>query len=362
MTATDRPTLSTVAQRAGVSLKTASRALNGEYGVAKATAEKVHAAARALGFRPNLLARSLASGGSSGMVGLVLPSLSDLFMAAVVGSVEEVLATRGLDVITASHHDDPLKQRSIVRSFVERRVDALLIVPAPGDASYLAAEVAHGVAVASLDRPVEGAQIDTVLVDNERGASIAVERLAARGHRRIAALSTNDRLWTLSERHRGYRAGLDRVGIPYAPELVSLSCEDADGAERFVSALLESDDPPTAFFSAQLQTSRGLVRALQRSGRSVDIAIFDEVFDSDLLAVRPHVIVGSSPHRLGHLAATLALRQLDAQAGAMPAPRTLVLDPMILEQDELYRAPTFAESLDVLEQVERGARGAAVPA
>ena len=83
MTPRTRPTLADVAALAGVSLKTASRALNAEYGVAPATAERVDEAARQLGFRPNQIARALASRQSTAAVGLVIPSLSDFFMAAV---------------------------------------------------------------------------------------------------------------------------------------------------------------------------------------------------------------------------------------------------------------------------------------
>ena len=135
MSTPGRPTLADVAALAGVSLKTASRAMNGEYGVAEATAERVFAAARDLGFRPNRLAQSLAAGGPSAVVGLLIPDVSDPFVAGVVGAVEVVLATRDLQLITASHGNDPVRQHNIASTLVERRVDGLIIMSAPGDAS-----------------------------------------------------------------------------------------------------------------------------------------------------------------------------------------------------------------------------------
>ena len=69
---------------------------------------------------------------------------------------------------------------------VERRVDALIVIPAPGDAGYVAAEIHHGLVVVSLDRPMEGALVDTVVVDNVEGAAAAVSALAALGHRRAS--------------------------------------------------------------------------------------------------------------------------------------------------------------------------------
>ena len=114
MSTPGRPTLADVAALAGVSLKTASRALNEEYGVAPATAERVLAAAREIGFRPNRLAQSLAGGGPSAAVGLLIPEVSDPWVAAVVGAVETVLVARDLQLITASHGNDPRRQRAAV--------------------------------------------------------------------------------------------------------------------------------------------------------------------------------------------------------------------------------------------------------
>jgi hypothetical protein len=120
-----------------VSLKTASRALNGEYGVAEATAERVHEAAGQLGFRLNYLARALATRQTSATVGLVIPTVSDPFFAAVAAEVEATLAPRKLGLISASHGDDMVRQRMLTRALVERRVAALVVVSAPGDSSYL---------------------------------------------------------------------------------------------------------------------------------------------------------------------------------------------------------------------------------
>lgn len=344
----ERPTLGAVAQRAGVSLKTASRALNGEYGVAPATAAKVKEAAKALGFRPNQLARALAAGGPSKVVGLVIPSVSDPFLAAMVGAVEEVLAPRGLTLMTASHHDDADLQQRIIRSLVERRVDALLVVPAPGDAGYLAHEVDHGLVVIAIDRPLDGVEVDTVVVDNVAGAGAAVAELVSLGHRRIGGLGTDDRLWTLQQRHHGYRTALQDHGIGYDVALTNFDCHTDRDAERFTLDLLESADPPTAFVSVQHVTSRGLMRAVGRVDRPVAVAMFDEVIDTDLLSVKPHIVAASGPHRLGHIGATLMVERLDSTPDAEAPPRRVVLPPIMIGRGQAYSPQSLAESLDDL--------------
>jgi LacI family transcriptional regulator len=329
-----RPTLADVASRAGVSLKTASRAVNGEYGVSQATASRVLEAARELGFRPNHLARSLAAGGPSAAVGLVISSVSDPFIAAVAGAVETVLAPRELQLLSASHGDDAERQRRIVRTFVERRLDALIIIPAPGDAHYLQAEIHHGLVVVAIDRPLDGVEVDTAVVDNRVGAAEAVARLVARGHRRIAALGTDGRLWTLQERLAGYVVGLEAAGLPYDPQIVELSSRDAAGAEENLNRMLALPDPPTAVFAAQHMAGRGTVRAMNRARVDLDLAVFDELVDTDLLITPPVVVVASGPDRLGHLAATMVMERLD---GLEVPPRSVTLSPLFLEQGQTYQ-------------------------
>jgi len=324
-----RATLADVAARSGVSLKTASRALNGEYGVAAATAAKVHEAARALGFRPNHLARSLASSRTSSAVGLVISSVSDPFIAAVIGAVEAVLAPRGLQLMSASHRDDADRQRAIVQALVERRMDALVVIPAPGDASYLNDEIAHGLVVVSLDRPLEGTSVDTVTVDNEAGAHATVSELLAAGHRRIAAVSNDERLWTLQQRHAGYVRALREAGIEPDPRLTAYGRNDVRAAEAAVAAMFRLPDPPTAVFAGQHLAGRGALRAMLATGHRADLTVFDEL-DPDLLVVQPQVVVESDPVRLGTVAAQMTLERLDGFTGAA---RDVVLPP-------LFRRPT----------------------
>jgi LacI family transcriptional regulator, galactose operon repressor len=316
-----RPTLADVATAAGVSLKTASRALNGEYGVAAATAERVFAAARSLGFRPNLSARSLASGRPTSAVGLIIADVADAFFAAVAGAVERSLEPRGLQLITASHHEDAARQRRIVRALVERRVDALLIAPAPGDASYLQPDIDHGLAVVGLDRPIEAISVDTVVADNRAGAAATVRCFVAEGHCRIAALGNDARLWTMQERFAGYRAALSEAGIREDTSLERIDVPDAEQARLAVERMLGLADPPTAILATQNVVGRGAILALLEAGAALPLAVFDEAADPRVLALRPRVI-SSDPFQLGATATSMALARMD---GSTNRPQLVVL-------------------------------------
>src|SRR4051812_43109652 len=151
-----RPTLTQVAALAGVSLKTASRALNREPNVAPATGRRVQDAADLLGYRLNGIARELRRGATSRLVGLVGGDLTDPFHSAVASGIERELRQHGLLLVTANNDEDAEVEHSLVDAFLERRVRALLIIPSGDDHEYLSIEGSHGVPLVFLDRPPEG--------------------------------------------------------------------------------------------------------------------------------------------------------------------------------------------------------------
>lgn len=325
MSARTRPTLAQVAAHAGVSLKTASRVINGEYGVAAATAERVQAAARELGFRPNRLARALASRQTAAAVGLLIPDLSDPFIAALAAKVEAGITARDFELMSASHGNDPTRQRRLSRTLIERRVDALVIVSAPGDASYLQPEIDHGLVVVAVDRPLEGVGVDTVVVDNEAAGRIAVMQLVEAGHRRIAAIGIGVALWTVHERFSGYRTALGEAGVDVDQSLVRLECRNSTEAQAALEAMLAEPDPPTAVVATKNDAGRAAIRAMRKQGVLLDLTVFDEIGDPDLLVIPPTTVVESDPARLGAAAAAMTLERLDGLHGP---PRSVVMQPL----------------------------------
>lgn len=343
-----RPTLADVAALAGVSLKTASRAMNGEYGVAEATADRVREAARTLGFRLNHLARALASRQTSAAVGLIVPGVSDPFMAALVAEVEAVLAPRELQLVSASHGDDAGRQRMIIRTLVERRVDALIVVSSPGDASYLQPDLDHGLVVVAIDRPLTGISVDTVTVDNRAASRITMSELLAAGHRRVALLGFDPRVWTESERYQGYCEALQSAGLPLKNELVALSATDSAEVQVSVTRMLERPDPPTAVVAIQHRAGRAAIRAMLDTGARLDLTVFDDVADPDLLVIPPLTVVASNPVRLGAAAAVMTLERLDGLDG--PA-RSTVLPAHFEHPRNAATPPTASPAVTTERQV-----------
>jgi LacI family transcriptional regulator len=316
-----------VAERAGVSLKTVSRVINAEAGVATATAERVGEAIVALGFQRNDLARSLRHGLSSSTLGLVIEDVANPFYSAVAQAVETAARERGFLLITASAREDAERERELVSALVGRRVDALLIVPAGADQRYV--EAMRGrTAFVYVDRPPGGLEADTVLLDDAGGARRAVEHLLARGHRRIACVADRTEVYTARERVAGYEAALEAAGVALDAELIRPGSQDAQHAEGVVGELLDlpADRRPTAIFSANNRNTIGALHAL--AGREEEIALvgFDDFELADLLGI---TVVRADAGRLGAEAAKLAFARLD---GDERPPQRITIPTQIVER------------------------------
>jgi LacI family transcriptional regulator len=317
-------TMRDVAEHAQVSLKTVSRVINGESGVASATAARVTQAIADLGFRRNDLARSLRQGTTSATLGLVIEDVANPFYSAVAQAVESAARKRGYLLITGSCEEDPQRERELIQTLMGRRVDALLLVPAgrERDHHWIEREVLQTTPVVFLDRPPRGIEADTVLVDNARGAGVAVEHLLASGHRRIAHVGDVPDLYTASERLAGYRAALAAAGVEPDPRLIVQEAPDATPA--LVQALLDlpADARPTAIFTGNNRHTVGALRALRGREHEVALVGFDDFELAELLAM-PTTVVRHDSFRLGAEAAALAFARLD---GSTAPPQRLVLD------------------------------------
>lgn len=312
-----RPTLRQVAARSGVSLKTASRALNGHPHVTPETLNKVRTAADELGFRLNGIARELRSGTAS--VGLVIGDVANPFYARIARGAERVLRARGLQLVTTSTDESPEVERAVAGELVERRVRALLVVPSSPDQAYLEAERRHGLPVVMLDRPPVGLDTDTIVLDDRNGARAAAEHLLAGGHRRVGLIGDFSRLSTHRERIAGFSDAMRAADVPDWERYVRSGSHDVESAEALTRELLALPEPPTALFATNNRNTTGVLHALRDSGRRLALVGFDDFDLADLLGI---TVVAHDPVEMGRMAAEIALARLDGDDGP---PRTVVL-------------------------------------
>jgi LacI family transcriptional regulator len=308
------PTMRDVAALASVSLKTVSRVVNQESGVSPELVRRVLDAVALLGYRHNLTASSLRrTDQKTATIGLLLDDSSNPFSSELLRAIEDVAWERGTLALAGSSDEDPDRQRELLHALVSRRVDGLIAVPASGNQGSLLRERLLGRPMVLVDRPAPEA--DSVTVDNRAGAARALRHLVAHGHRRVAFLGDLQSLWTATERHAGYVEGLAVEGITLDPRLVVMDVRGVDAAERAVSTLLSSAEPPTALLTGQNLITIGAIHALQRLGLQHRVAVvgFDDFPLADLLDPRVSV-VAQDPTAVGRTAAELLFGRLDGDS------------------------------------------------
>ncbi|TMQ12477.1 MAG: LacI family transcriptional regulator [Deltaproteobacteria bacterium] len=298
-----------VARRARVSLKTVSRVVNREAGVAADTAERVRAAIEALGFRRHDGAAHLRSGSTTASVGVVLMDVADPFYSALTRAVEEVAIGHGFLVFAGSSDEDALRERQLALALCARRVDGLLVVPAGTDQRYLRAEVAAGTPVVFVDRPGVGISADAVLVDNAGGVRAAVEHLAAHGHRRIAFLGDTPAIYTARERLRGFEHGMAAIGRP-DPRLIEMGPHTPRSVQAALHRFRSERHPATALVTGNNRITVLALRALAAMrGWHPAVIGFDDLELADLL--RPSLtVIEQDASELGRIAAELLFARI----------------------------------------------------
>ncbi|WP_051945585.1 LacI family DNA-binding transcriptional regulator [Streptacidiphilus rugosus] len=321
-----RPTMKDVAATAGVGLKTVSRVVNGEHGVSEETSAKVLAAIQELGFRRNDGARLLRQGARTSSVGLVLEDLADPFYSSLSRAVEDVARAHGSLLLTGSSAEDATRERDVALDFCARRVDGLIVVPTSVDHGYLAPELAAGTAVVSVDRPMPGLEVDTVLADNRGGIADAVGHLLRQGHRRIGFIGDAPDIFTAAERLAAYRETMASAGLAVDETWIAMGKPDPIGIRFALDAMLSGPAPVTALICGNNRTTVAALRDLAPRPERPALIGFDDFELADMLPV-PVTVVAQDPALMGRMAAELLFRRMrgeQAQVQRIVVPTRLI--------------------------------------
>lgn len=311
-----RVTIRDVAEAAGVSLMSVSRVINDKPGVGDATRERIENAILALGFRPNRMATSLRQGRGLALLGLVVPDPYSPLFTSIAVAADEVLRERGLMVVNAAYGRQPGQERTIVRSFVARGFDGVMLFSEDDDHGYLRGEIQRGRPFVFLGAPPSAVEAPAVLVDNRGGARQAIEHLLSHGHRRIGII-TSATGFPASERLVGYRQTLAAYGIAVDPDIVQIRAHSPEDGARAARALLALPNPPTAIFSTNYLLTTGALKAVRDSGARPAFVAFDD-FEAAVLSDPPITVVTQHPRAMGRAAAELVLAEIDG-SGSGPA-------------------------------------------
>lgn len=309
---TDRITLADVAREAGVSSMTVSRVVNDKGDVSPATRQKVLGVIERLGYRPSGIARGLATR-RTGTLGLVVPDVANPFFSDLARGVEHVAYGEGYNVFLCNTQEDPEREVAVLQSLEEKRVDGLVLCSSRLDEPELRQAVVWHPAVVLVNRRLEGAQVRSVLLDDEMGAQRATEHLLAGGHRAVGLLAGPEVSHSGRLRARGYRAALGAAGLTYLADRVRPCMPTVEGGHERALDLLAAHPELTALFCYNDLVAVGALQACAELGRSVpgDVAIvgYDDIPLAGL--VTPPLTTCRVPrYELGGQAVRLLLDQL----------------------------------------------------
>jgi LacI family transcriptional regulator len=315
-------TLVDVARLAGVSLKTASRALNDSPELRPATGARVLKAMAKLGYQPNELARALKAKRSAA-IAMIVPNLADPFTAAAVQAVQNVARENGHVVILASDGGDAALEESELQIMLRRQIDGVVLMAASSGKSNLKLLLARNVPIVVFDEPLRGEEVDTITVTNRKSARGATEHLLAHDYRRILAVGARPHLYTCSERVAGYRSAVKSAGAEPIELLVQ---HENDLTPELLSPFLSGPNRVEAIFTLNWVCTMRVLRVLNAGGKKIltDFPLIS--FDDFELAemIPPGLTVVRQPaHELGHQAAKVLFERM-SETKRQPA-RKIVL-------------------------------------
>ncbi len=319
----ERPKIKDIAERAGVSVATVSRALSGSSLVTDETRKRINALARELNYRPNVSARNLRTRRSMSVL-LVVRDVGNPFYLEILKGVEATAREAGYAVLMGNTENDPDREVEYFNMLRDGHADGMILMtgklppPEPGES----ADLSHLPVVIALEM-IEGSGFPHVQIDNVAAAEAAVDHLIALGHRRIAHIAGPLPEVMALHRRDGYRAAMKAAGLA-VPEGYEVRGDYLlESGEACASDLFALPEPPTAIFAANDEMAYGAIHALRRLGREVpgDVSVvgFDDLYLSK--AFYPPLTTVSQPRAdIGRTAMSQLLNVLsDGDVAAEPA-------------------------------------------
>ena len=275
-----RVTIADVARVAGVSKQTVSRAINDKGEISSETKANILQVIEDLGYRPNRMAQAMNTNQSL-MVGLVIPDITNPFFAEVARGVQDAAMTNDYTVLLCNTDENADTEMSILERLASQAVDALIMFSVNSDleAIYRFADSFQPIVVINLN--IDHPNMSAIMVDNDRGAQLAIDHFVAQGHQKIAMLTNKNVALEDVRRVHGYRTSLARHGLSEEPERIVGGAATLIGGYAATVELFEQFPDTSAIFTYNDLMALGAIRYCQELGKQIpeEVAIigFDDI-------------------------------------------------------------------------------------
>ena len=309
-------TIYDVAREANVSMATVSRVVNGNPNVKPATRKKVLEVIDRLGYRPNAVARGLASKKTT-TVGVIIPDISNIFYAELARGIEDIATMYKYNIILSNSDQNAEKELHLLNTMLGKQVDGILFL-----GGHISEEHVHEFERSPVPIVLAGAveetnKVPSVNIDYKAASFDAVKELLDKGHKRIGFVSGpfHDTI-NMKFKLEGYRQALAGAGIEYNDELVIEGEYTYDSGLEAWQKFSELDDRPTAIFVGNDETALGVVHGAQDQGVSIPEEVEVISFDNTRLAlmVRPQLTSVVQPlYDIGAVAMRLLTKYMNKE-------------------------------------------------
>jgi len=310
-----------VAQMAKVSKSTVSQYLNQRYEyMSEDTKNRIEEAIATLGYKPNILARSLKQKKTS-TIGVIVANILHSFSTQVIRAIEDVCSAADINVIVCNADDNPEKEKKYIEMLRAKQVDGLVIFPTGSNLELYDSMKKENYPLIFVDRIVKGINIPSVLLNNEIASEMAVEHLYTKGYRKIAMLTTTlERgITPRVERLEGYKRALEKRSLPVNPDY--FKGVEISQMQTVLAEMFSQPKPPDALLSGNDLTLLEILKFVKKNELSIpnDVALIsiDEVSFSEIY--EPSLTVISQPaFEMGKYAAENLLEQIRSSEKSDP--------------------------------------------
>ncbi|HET7626858.1 MAG TPA: catabolite control protein A [Bacillales bacterium] len=309
-------TIYDVASEAGVSMATVSRVVNGNPNVKPSTRKKVLDAIERLGYRPNAVARGLASKKTT-TVGVIIPDISNIFFSELARGIEDIATMYKYNIILCDSDQNKDKELHLFNTLLEKQVDGIVFMGGRISEEHVNEFKNAPVPVVLAATVDEQGETPSVNIDYKQATFDAVHYLLEKGHRKVGLVSGS--LTDPINGHykfEGYRKALREAGLALKDDLVAVGDDSYDSGMEAMRKFIETGNLPTAIFVGSDEMAIGVIHAAQDAGYTVPDDIEVVSFNNTRLAlmVRPTLTTVVQPmYDIGAVAMRLLTKYMSEE-------------------------------------------------
>lgn len=326
-------TIYDVAREANVSMATVSRVVNGNPNVKPATRKKVLEVIERLGYRPNAVARGLASKKTT-TVGVVIPDISSTFFAELARGIEDIATMYKYNIILSNSDQNEDKEFQLLNNMLGKQVDGIVFVSGNVTEKHVEEFERSPVPIVLACSIEQSGKIPSVNIDYEQAAYEAITHFINKGHKRIAlVLGSFQEPINRDRKMKGYKRALEEVGIEYKEELVIEGDYTYDSGIEAIEKLLELEEKPTAVYVGSDEMALGVIHGAQDKGYEIpkDFEVISSHNTKLALMVRPQLTTVVQPlYDIGAVAMRLLTKLMNKEN---VEEQTVILPHRIEERD-----------------------------